>query len=145
MEPNDLTLLILSTGLAPYSARGLSQTLDPIAASVHLERAVDGTLIDLSAPQMRKYRSKITCTDQNTPAMDGLWPGMQVTVSCVAEMSFPTASPGLQGRTAVAGSVRTEGDFTFYRPILTMVFMGFNTTNREFEHDTAWSIDLEEL
>lgn len=144
-EINDFTLLVITgPGIPPYSARGLSQTLDPISASIHLERAVNGELIDLSAPQMRKYGSKISCTDHNTPAIGGLWPGMVVTVDCVAELSFPTASPGLQERTAVPGSVRTEGDFTFYRPRLTMVVTAYNANTQEYQHDVNWSLSLEE-
>lgn len=145
MEPNDFTLLVISgPGIAPYSARGLSQTYDPIAAAAHIERAVNGEAVDLSAPQMRKYRSKISCNDHNTPALNGIWPGTILEVQCVQEMSFKTDRPGDQEREAVPGSVRTEGEYTFYRPIMTMMFIGHSVTGQEFARDVAWSFELEE-
>lgn len=143
-EINDFTLLFFfEIGVAPYSARGLHQTLEPIAASIHLERAVNGELIDLSIPTMRKFKSKISCTDQNVPALNGVWPGMVLTVECVQELSFLTGI-GVQERTAVVNSVRTEGLYTFYRPVLTMVVTGFSTGTNEYQHDVVWSLDLEE-
>jgi hypothetical protein len=146
MAENNFTLLnITPPGIPPYSARGLTQTLEPIAASSKLERTVNGGLINLSPIQMRKFRSKISCTDQNTPAIGGLWPGMVVTVDCVQELSFLTASPGLQERDAITGSVRIEGDFTFYRPRLTMMVIDFQTSIEEYGRAIPWSFDLEEI
>ena len=145
MESNDFTILVISgAGLSPYSARGLTQTYEPISASIHLERAVDGSLLDFSAPQMRKYKSKISCVDQNVPALCGVWPGTTVTVDCVEEMSFLTSNPSSQERTAVDGSVRTEGDYTFFRPQMTFKFMGYSSSYEEFHHVTSWSFEFEE-
>ncbi len=146
METNDFTLLVVSgPGVAPYSARGLQQTYDPINEAVHLERMVNGELEDFSAPQFRKYRSKVSCTDHNTPALSGVWPGTIVEVECVQEMSFKTDQPGDQEREAVIGSVRVEGDYTFYRPKMTFRFRGFSVSGQEYLHEVAWSFDLEEL
>ena len=145
MEPNDLTVLtITGPGIAPYSARGLTQSYEPISASIHLERDVDGGMIDFSAPQFRKYRSKISCTDQNTPALNGIWPGTVLTMECAQEMSFKSDRPEDQEREAVEGSVRTEGGYTFYRPIMTVIFLGWSATGAEYTHDVAWSFDVEE-
>lgn len=139
------TLLVLSgNGVMPYSARGLSQTLDLIAGASQNRRSINGALVDLSQPQFRKYASTITCTDQNAPALDGIWPGMQLTVDCIAELSFKTAG-GVQTRTAVPDSSRTEGAFTIYRPRLTMRVMAFNTNQNEYEASVAWSLQLEEV
>lgn len=145
MLSNDLTLLVISgMGVSPYSARGLSQTLDPIEAAKQIERDVNGELVDLSIPAMRKYRSRISCTDINTPAVAGIWPGSVVTVECVHELSFLTSNPSAQERPEVPGSIRVEGDHTFYRPILIMMFMGFSTSGEEFQRQVAWSFELEE-
>ena len=144
-EPNDFTLLVISgPGIAPYSARGLVQTYEPISASSHLERAVNGKMLDLSAPQMRLYKSKISCTDQNTPALSGIWPGTIINVLCVGEMSFPTAQPELQERPAVDGSLRVVGDYTFYRPIMDFIFTNHNVTGEEYQRAYAWAFDWEE-
>jgi hypothetical protein len=71
----DDTLLVLSgIGVPDYSARGLRHTLEPIEASASLRRTVNGALVDLSFAQFRKYKSTISCQDQEPPAVDGVWP-----------------------------------------------------------------------
>ena len=92
------TVLTLSgVGVPPWSARGLTQTLEPIDAAAQLRRTVNGALRDFGYAPFRKYRSTISCADQEPPAVDGVWPGRTVTVGCVAELSFLTV-----GRIAVA-------------------------------------------
>src|SRR5262249_4440131 len=122
---SDDTLLVLTgIGIPDYSARGLTQTLEPIEASASLRRTVNGALKDLSLAQFAKYKSTILCQDKERPAIDGVWPGHVVTVDCVAELSYPIAqSPS---RPLVSGSARTEGAFTFYRPQLQMLVTGFS-------------------
>lgn len=137
-------LILTGIGIPPYSARGLTQTLDPIPASQHLERASDGSLIDFSIPEMRKYMSKISCTDQALPALAGIWTGSTVVVDCIQELPFPTASPGLKERTEVPGSIRVDGDFTYYRPRLTMKVTHFSGNKVEYEARVSWTLDLEE-
>ena len=138
------TLLILDgIGVPLYSARGLQQTLEPIAAAANLRRTVNGNLRDLSFEPFRKYHSKITCTDQRAPAVDGIWPGMAVTVHCVEELCYPVG--GTPERPEVSGSSRTEGDFVFYRPVLTMLVVAINQQTDEYPADVTWSLDLEEL
>lgn len=139
------TLLVISpNGIPPYSARGLKQKLEPIDGTKVTARTVNGTLIDLSPTQMRKFKSTITCQDQNPPAFDGLWPGMIVTVDCVKELSYLTAG-GAPSRTVVSGSSRVDGDFTFYRPQLTMMVMAFTDTLEEWQAVEDWQLDLEEV
>jgi hypothetical protein len=143
------TLLVLSgPGVAPYSARGLRQTLEPIAAAAQLRRTVNGTLTDVSSPEFRKYRSTISCRDQMAPALDGVWPGQELSVECVAELSYPTAtgSPGRPMAGSSAGeAVRTEGAFTFYRPVLQMRVVGFSTDTDEWDAAVGWTLELEEI
>jgi hypothetical protein len=105
------TLLVISgMGFSPYAARGLTQTLVPIEQAKQLRRTASGKLVDVSVAQFRKYRSTISCTDQRAPAIDGIWPGMVVTVSCVAELSHPPS--GAPSRPVVAGSIREEEGYT---------------------------------
>jgi hypothetical protein len=137
------TLLVLSVGGVPlYSARGLSQTLQPISAATVTRRTINGTLVDLSVDKFHKYASKITCTDVEAPALDGIFPGMEVTVDCVVEL---VTSSGTINRTAVDGSARTVGAYTVYRPQLDMVVTGFNQTLSEYERSVQWELDLEEI
>jgi len=140
----DETLLILSgIGVPLYSARGLQQTLEPIAAAANLRRTVNGNLRDVSFEPFRKYHSKITCTDQRAPAVDGIWAGMLVTVHCVEELAYP--SSGSPGRPVVSGSDRLEGDFIFYRPVLSMMVTALSLQTDEYPADVQWTMELEEV
>ena len=137
-------LTLAGVGVPPYSARGLTQTLEPIEASAQLRRTVNGALVDLSYEAFRKYKSTIACQDQEPPAVDGVWPGRVVTVDCVAELCFATAGNS-PARPAVDDSERVEGAFTFYRPILTMRVTGFSVTRDEYGSGVSWQIMLEEV
>jgi hypothetical protein len=142
---NYLTLLsIQGIDLPPYATRSLTQTLEPIDQAKQTKRTVNGALKDVSAPQFQKYKSTITCTDQQDPGLDGVWPGLQVVVDCVSELSYKTAT-GSPERTAVSGSSRTDGDWTFYRPQLTMRVTGYSTQTDEYGAAVGWQLDLEEV
>lgn len=144
MAWNSTTELVLSTfGVPPYSARGLVQTLTPIAQASSLARTVNGALVDLSISGFRKYASTIRGTDQNPPAFDMLWPGQSLTVDCIVELSYKTVG-GSPGRTVVSGSSRTEGDFTIYRPRLTMRVISFEYEQDEWGANVGWTLNLEE-
>jgi hypothetical protein len=138
------TLLVISTfGAPPFSARGLSQTLEPIAQALNVRRTVNGRLVNLTPTQFLKYKSKITCNDMLAPAIDGVFPGALVTIDCVAELAYRTVG-GTPQRTIVDGSSRIEGDFTYYRPRLDMMVITFSTQQDEWGAAVSWSIDLEE-
>lgn len=142
------TILELSgLGIPPYSARGLTQTLEPIGQAAQFDRDVNGGLVDLSPPSgFRKYRSTISSDgDVQPPGFNEPPIGQVVTVSCVRELGFLTAlgSAG-PARDVVSGSERIVGDWTFYRPILTMVIVGFSSSVEEWPGITSWSLELEE-
>jgi hypothetical protein len=134
-------------GVNPYSARALRGTLSPIdmaAGSDKLGRTVNGTLVNLAAPQMRKYKLEIAGEDVSPPALDGLWVGMQVTVSCHVELAYLTAG-GLPGRTPVAGSQHIDGNYTYYCPSFQMLVVELHTERQEWAAVVSWSLLLEEL
>jgi len=138
------TLLVISgIGVPPFSARGLTQTLEPIAAAANVRRTVNGALVNLAPTQFQKYRSRISCTDMASPAVDGVFPGLTVTVDCVAELAYLT-SGGSPQRTIVSGSSYIDGSFTFYRPRLTKKIVGFSISTDEYGAAVAWTMDLEE-
>lgn len=140
---NAYTLLTLTgVGVAPYAARGLSQSLEPISQAANFMRTINGSLVDISAPQFRKYKSTISCTDQTAPTLSGIWPGMVVTVECIAELGV---GDGTSDRPAVSGSTRVDGGLTFFRPVLTMLVTGFSQTTDEYACQTAWQLELEEV
>lgn len=138
------TLLVISgDGVAPYSARGLTQSLEPINAAASVRRTINGGLMDLSAAQFRKFRSVVSCDDQQTPAFNDLWPGQSLTVDCVAELTYKT-SGGSPSRTVVPGSSYTDGSYTFYRPRLTMKVISLSVERDEYGAQSKWSLELEE-
>lgn len=137
------TLLVITGLITPFSARGLRQSLQPISQAGSLRRTVNGLLVDLSVSALRKYASTISCNDQRVPALNGVWPGLEVTVDCVAELAYLT-SGGSAERTVVPGSSRVEGSYTFYRPRLTMRVVSYQTNTDEYGADIGWTLDLEE-
>lgn len=134
-------LVITGIGLPPAAIRGVTQTLEPIQAAAQAMRTVNGALVDVSAAAFRKYASVVSCRDQAPPALSGVWPGQQVTVDCVAELVYETAT-GAAERTVVAS--RVDGAFTFYRPRLTMRVLSFRTERDEWGAAVGWSMALEE-
>lgn len=142
---SDTLLTISGFGTMLYQARGLTQSLEVISAAHNQGRTINGKLIDLSAPQFRKYASKISCTDVNAPPLDGIWPGMTVTVHCACVLSYLTGRSGSPVRDEVSGSSYVEGAYTFYRPILTMLVQAVNEHLDEWKDDTQWEVDLEEV
>jgi hypothetical protein len=143
--PEDTLLVLTGVGIAPFSARGLTQTLEPIRQSAQLSRTINGDAIDLSQEQFQKYFSSISCNDFNVPALDGIWPGMVLTVDCVAELCYGGGTGGSAQRSAVSGSERTVDDFTFYRPQLSMRVVSYRTQVDEYGASVGWTLDLEEV
>ncbi len=143
---SDTLLQISSMGVMLYQARGLSQTLQVIDAAAQMERTINGALIDLSAPQFRKYSSKITIPSEVYPTpLDGIYPGQTVTVHCVVSLAFVTGTPGSPNRAEVSGSSWTENGYTFYRPLLTMLVRHVETAFDEWKNVVSWTIELEEV
>lgn len=141
----DTVLELTGIGIAPYSARGATQSLEPIgSASAGVYRDVNGVLRSVAGTSFLKYKSTISCQDQLPAALDGVWPGKLVTVKCIQELSYLTAG-GSPSRTVVSGSSRTEGSFTFYRPQLDMMVVGFSAQTDEWSAEVSWRMDLEEV
>jgi hypothetical protein len=139
------TLLKISgLGLSPYSARGLTQTLNAIDQAKDLRRTINGELIDLSALQFRKYASIISGNDQMPPGVSGIWPGRAVQVECIAELYYITVG-GTAERPIVDDSVRVEGPYTYFRPILEMRVLDFSQSFDEWDAQVSWSLTLEEI
>ena len=141
----ELTLLVLTPeGVPPYSARGLTQTLTPIQAASNYRRTVNGSLVDLSLEQFRKYASTISCDDQESPAMDAVPIGAVVEVDCVAELAYLTAG-GAPAKPVVTGSSRVSGEHTMYRPKLVMMVTAKSQETNEWGAAVSWSVELEEV
>src|SRR5690606_28153613 len=112
---NTTDLQLWGIGVTPYSARGLTMTMAPIAQAGNSRRTINGALIDITPSQFKKFKLTITCTDQQAPALDGIWAGKEVTVDCTQELAYSEYAPG-PSRQVVPGSEREANGFRFYRP-----------------------------
>jgi hypothetical protein len=142
---NDPTVLRLEgMGVPPYSARGLSQTLEPIDAQQHIVRTINGNLLDLGYEPFQKYKSTISGKDVEPPACDGVWAGKVVFVDCIVELSVQAIAP--LGRDPVDyDAVRVVKGFTIYRPRLVMMVFHFSLDQDEYGRAIGWKLDLEEV
>lgn len=138
------TLLVLrGMGVTPFSARGLTQTLDPITAALDQRRTVNGELLDLSVAELRKYTSTISGNDQDVPPLDGVFPGTVMEMDCITELAYKVG--GAPSRPVVPGSERTADDFVFYRPRLQVMLVGSSVDRDEWGATVSWSIQVEEV
>jgi len=137
-------LVLSGHGIPRYSARGLTQTLTLIDAAAQLFYSVNGTLLNFSPPQFRKFRSTISCTDVLPAALAALWPGVIVDVDCISPISYLTiiGSP-VPDRTVVRSEV--VHDYTYDWLRLTMGVMGpWTQSTDEYAAQTSWQLDLSE-
>ena len=141
----DTTILVLQgMGIPPWSARGLTETLRPVAASAQLARDINGTMRDWGDTAFRKYALTISGSDLDPPAADMVWPGTELTVDCITELAYESMT-GSPGRTAVSGSEREADGFTFYRPQLSMMVTGWSIQTDEYGAEIGWTLELEEI
>lgn len=159
-------LRLIGVDLPPYSARGLVQELKTIPQATALRRTVNGGLLDVSAPQFRKYETSISNSsrpDVQPPSWDGIFPGLEITVYCIAELcqmhsGFSTETSGFLStdtetpplhlglhRPHVHGSIRFEDGFVFYRPILQMRITALSQKVDEYGATVDWSLMAEEI
>lgn len=141
----DTVLSISGLGGFQYQARGLTQTLSVIKQASQSMRTINGVLRDISNHAFRKYASEITCQDINAPPLDGLYPGMVVTVQCAAVLCYKTGNQGSPHRQEVSGSSWSLGAFTFYHPVLSMMVMNLDENFEEWKSDFQWKLGLEEV
>lgn len=142
-DDQDTLLEIPEIGLPRYSARAIHQTISPIDAASNLKRTVNGELDDVSYSQFHKLETIISCTDQMAPALDGVMPGMIITIKSCAELAYKVG--GTPSRTPVTGSERTVGDFVYFRPLLECRITSYNQGHDEWPHDYNWEITAEEI
>lgn len=151
------------------SSRGLTQSL-ALVSNGDLRRTVNGSLIDLTREQQRKFNSTISGSDIAAPAIQDLWRGQELEVECIQpfrQTVFPVSLTATLIRDPVSGSVFgriADGTKIFptsvialvatfaqnvsmveYRPILTMLVSDISIDNDEYAAQEGWSIDLEEV
>lgn len=142
---SDTLLSISGFGPFRYQARGLTQTLELIGEAEQLERTINGRLADFSVPQFRKYKTTISVNDEvEFPPLDGVYPGMEITVDCALFLCYPNGRVGSPNRDEVSGSSYTENGYTFYRPQLLMRVRSFQSRVDEWKRQIGWSLEAEE-
>jgi len=142
----DETLLILSEiGLPLYSARGLTESLAPIGVAADLVRLSNGDLDDWSYEGFNdKLSLRISCTDQRSPALLGVPPGLPIQVVPVTELCY-LQSGGTAQKQILSGSERVENGFVFYRPVLQMRLRSVTASTNEWGATVGWDAELEEI
>lgn len=141
---NETLLTLSGPGINPYSARGITQTLDLVESSSRLAETINGKTVNLSPVQFRKLKSTISFNDVDPPAFDSIWPGMILTVGCAKERSYKT-SGGSPDRPVVSGSERVEGEYTYYRPELVMMVVSYADASQEYARTNQATLELVEV
>ena len=169
MATNETILTLGNIAIPVGAARGITQTLQPIDNG-DVRRTVNGTLLDLTRAENRKFESQIRCSDMATPAMAELWKGQTLLIECIQILNQninPTFTDVTLIRDPVTNSVFgfeadgtkinpvsvTGRDVIFasdvvnveFRPILNMMILATSVNTDEYAAEEGWSIDLEEV
>jgi hypothetical protein len=117
-------LAIDNIDFSDYAVRGVTMTLAPIDQAANLARDCRGALADISVEQFRQYKVSITCTDHEAPELTDVWPGQDITITCI---------PGM-------GAANTTGD------VLTILakVTSWNTSRDEWSAEVAWQLEAEQ-
>jgi hypothetical protein len=168
---NESDLILGVAGLPPESARNCIQELYPVPNG-EFKKSVNGNILFLESSERRKYKSIISCKDVNTPIIDGIWIGSQITVGCIQNL-WQSISPGETKikliRPAVDKSVCAVDKygepvkfyisdnevtlqntyenriFVGFRPWLTMKVINFSMETNEWGMTGGWNLTLEEI
>lgn len=164
------TNLVLGDLIIPIgSGRGITQSIEPVDNG-ELRRTVNGTLVDLTRDENRKFKSTISCSDQKTPSLAGIWKGMSLEVSSIAlirQLVSPAALTATLIRDYVVGTVFGRdingakitptsvsgflATFPFnvvmveFYPKLTMLVDSISVETDEYGASQSWTIGLEEV
>jgi len=123
-HPPYTLLAIDDIDFSDYAVRGITMTLTPIDQAANVARDCRGFLADISVAQFRQYKVTISCTDHEAPELTDVWPGQDITITCI---------PGL-------GAANTTGD------VLTILakVTAWNTSRDEWAAEVAWSLEAEQ-
>jgi hypothetical protein len=117
-------LAIDGIDFSQHAVRGITMTLTPIDQAAALARDCRGALVDISLAQFRQFKVAISCTDHEAPQLTDVWPGQDITITCI---------PGL-------GAANTTGD------VLTILakVTAWNTSRDEWAAEVAWTLEAEQ-
>lgn len=158
-------------GLPQERARNCVQELLPIANG-NFKKSVNGNLLFVETSKRQKYRSVISCSDSLSPIIDKIWIGSQINVGCIQnlwqiirpgetilDLIRPAVSESIHvvnnlGQTvhySVSGKrilLKKSSDqktFVSFRPWLTMLVTNFSMKTNEWEMESGWKLESEEI
>ena len=121
--PAHTLLAIDDIDFSQYAVRGITMTLEPIEQAASLARDCRGALVDISLAQFRQYKVSISCTDHEAPELVDVWPGQDITITCI---------PGL-------GEDITGDPLTILAKVV-----AWNTSRDEWAAEVAWQLECEQ-
>jgi len=125
MTTHAYTLLAIDgIDFSQYAVRGITMTLTPIDQAAALARDCRGELADISLAQFRQFKVAISCTDHEAPELTDVWPGKNITITCI---------PGL-------GAANGTGNVLALLAKVT----SWNTSRDEWAAEVAWSLEAEQ-
>lgn len=156
----------------PASARGIQTGLS-LVPSGDMRRTVNGTLVDLTRPALRKYLLSMSADGQALPALAGLWRGMRCTVAppiywtvqapagatelvldrpaadvrafdAVTLDALPAPSLSADRRVLTFPALTRPAYFDF-QPIFEALLSSRSDSADEWEATATWSLEFEEV
>jgi hypothetical protein len=123
-HPPYTLLAIDGIDFSQYAVRGITMLLEPIDQAGNMARDCRGQLADISLAQFRQYKVTITCKDHEAPELTDVWPGQDITITCI---------PGL-------GVANTTGDVL----IILAKVTAWNISRDEWAAEVAWQLEAEQ-
>jgi hypothetical protein len=167
----ETNLILGVAGLPPESARNCQQELSPIPNG-EFKKSINGTPLFLETSERRRYKSVISCKDVNSPLIDGIWVGSQITVGCIqnlwqaipsGELEIELIRPAVEGSICVVNElgdpikfqltdnkvelyrIYNEKIFVCFRPWMVMQVTNFLLETNEWGMSGGWKLFLEEI
>jgi hypothetical protein len=119
-NPPYTLLAIDGIDFSDYAIRGITMTLEPIEQAKNVVRDCRGILVDISVSQFRQYKTTITCKDHEAPELTNIWPGQDITITCI---------PGI----GVGNPL-----------VILAKVTGWNTSREEWPAEVAWQLEAEQ-
>ena len=123
-SPPYTLLAIDNIDFSDYAVRGITMTLEPIDQAKNVARDCRGDLADVSLAQFRQHKVSITCTDHEAPELTDIWPGQDITITCIPGLGASNATPDVL-------------------EILAKVTK-WNTSRNEWAAEVAWQLEAEQ-
>jgi hypothetical protein len=123
-SPPYTLLAIDSIDFSDSAVRGITMTLEPIDQAKNVARDCQGNLVDISVAQFQQFKISISCSDFEAPQLAGVWPGQDITITCI---------PGLGGGDSNAGVMTILAKVT-----------NWDTSKDEWSADIAWKLEAEQ-